>query len=503
MEKAALIELCPASVKMTTIALIGGAYYKKVNEINETIRFDEDIYENQSISIAKLNDCIKLLNMFRGLCEFNNITRIYCMASSIFLNVKNVRGLFEEIFNSTSFNFNYLTDDDEARQVYNTVLNSVEPNKAVILYINPNNTLIIHFSKKNILSTHILDFGANTLAYKFKDMENSATVFAEMTEYVAEQLKSMKLDVNPEDFGFIGAGQYVLAMSKLVRKMTRYPLDQDNNFIMEREDFGKAFDLLKEQGFDRTKRLANISDDRLDNLIGGCAIMQAFFETFNNENFYVSTKTITDALITSKIIKETTTDLISSDPLETSLENIRFYYGAEESNVEWVYNMALNLFKQTTIIHKLTRKHYKAIRIAAYMYDCGKRVDYDNHPKYSKDIILNSKIYGASHRDIIVGAFACQCQNLDNFQLSEWIKYKNLVNEDDLIVARRIGVLVKLADSLDCHKMQKITDVNCDMLGDIVIIKVKSKKYVTYEIYEAEKLSGSFKKAFNKSFKII
>lgn len=502
MEKAALIEMCPSSLKMTTIALIGGAFYKKTNEINEIIRFDEDIYENQSISISKLNDCVKLLNMFRNLCEFNNINRIYCVASPIFLNVKNVRGLFEEISNSTSFNFNFLTEDEEVRNVYNAVLNSVEPNKATILYINPNNTLIVNFSKRNIISTHILNFGANTLAFKFKDVGNTNQIVSEMVEYVKEQLKTEKLTI-PEGIGFIGAGPYIVSLSKLVRKMTRYPLDQDNNFILEKPDFEKAFDLLKEYGFDRTKRLTNISNERLDNIIGGCAIMQAFFQTFNNDNFYISTKTISDALISLKIIRETTTDSNSSDVLEVSLENIRFYYGSEESNVEWVYNMTLNLFKQTSIIHKLTRKHYKAIRIAAYMYDCGKRIDYENHPKYSKDIILNSKIYGVSHRDIVVAAFACQCQNLDNFQLSEWIKFKNIVNEEDLMVARRIGVLIKLAESLDCNKMQKISDINCDMLGDIVIIKVKSKKDASYEMAEAEKLSSSFKKAFNKNFKII
>ncbi|MDD3396993.1 MAG: hypothetical protein PHR96_00380 [Clostridia bacterium] len=503
MEKATLIEMCPTSLKMTTIALVGGTYYKKINEINEIIRFDEDIYENQSISISKLNDCVKLLNMFRNLCEFNNINKIYCVASSIFLNVKNMRGLFEEISNSTSFNFNFLTEEEEIKHVYNSILNSVEPNKAVALYINPNNTLIVNFSKRNVLSTHILPFGANTLAYKFKETGDANQAVSEMVDYVKAQLSDLKLDVNPEEIGFIGAGQYVVDLSKLVRKMTHYPLDQDNNFVIKKPDFDKAFDLLKENGFDRTKRLSNISNERLDNLIGGCAIVEAFFQTVANEKFYISTKTISDAIISSKIIRETITDSNSADVLEVSLENIRFYYGSEESNADWVYNMTLNLFKQTSIIHKLTRKHYKALRIAAYMYDCGKRIDFENHPKYSKDIILNSKIYGASHRDIVVAAFACQCQNLDNFQLSEWIKFKNIVSEEDLIIARRIGVIIKLAESLDCNKMQKITDINCDILGDIVIIKVKSKKDVSYEMAEAEKLSSSFKKVFNKNFQII
>jgi exopolyphosphatase/guanosine-5'-triphosphate,3'-diphosphate pyrophosphatase len=504
LEKAVLIEMCPASVKMTTISLIGGAYFKKSNKISETIRFDEDIYENQSISIAKLNECIKHLNMFKELCEFNTIIRIYCVASPIFLNVKNARGLFEEISNSTGFNFNILNDEDEVKYVYNAILNSVEPNKAVILYINPNNTLIVNFAKRNILSTHILDFGANSLAFKFKDRTDTENIIKEMKQEVKEKLKQINLEINLEEIGFIGAGQYFLALSRLVRKITRYPLDQDNNFCVTKQNFDKAFNILKENGFDRTKRLAtNISNERLDNIMSGFIIMEAFFETYSNENFYITTKKISDAIIASKILKETTVESNTADVLETSLENIRYYYNIEDSNSEWVYNFTKNLFKQTGIIHKLTRKHFKALRIAAAMYDCGKRVDFENHSKYSKDIILNSKIYGASHKDIVTAAFACQFQNLENFQLAEWIKFKNIIDEDDLTAARKIGVLIKLSESLDCNKQQKISDVNCDILGEIVIIKVKTNADASYEMIEAEKVSPAFKKVFNKDFQII
>ncbi|MDD2445483.1 MAG: hypothetical protein PHX09_01580 [Clostridia bacterium] len=504
MEKAALIEMCPASVKMTTISLIGGAYLIKSNKISETIRFDEDIYENQSINIAKLNECIKHLNMFKQLCEFNNITRIYCAASPIFLNVKNARGLFEEIVTSTGFNFNILSDDDEIKYVYNAILNSVEPNKAVILYINPNNTLVVNFAKRNIISTHILEFGANSLAFKFKDRTDTENIIKEMKAIIKEQFEKINLEFNSEEIGVIGAGQYFLALSRLVRKITRYPLDQDNNFCINKKDFDKAFNILKENGFDRTKRLAaNISNERLDNIISSFVIMEAFFELYSNENLHITTKKISDAVIASKILKETTVESNTADVLETSLENIRFYYNIEDSNAEWVYNFTRNLFKQTSIIHKLTRKHFKALRIASAMYDCGKRVSFENHSKYSKDIILNSKIYGASHRDIITAAFACQFQNLENFQLSEWIKYKNIVDEDDLMAARKIGVLIKLSESLDCNKQQKISDVNCDILGEIVIIKVKTNTDASYEMAEAEKVSPAFKKVFNKDFQII
>ncbi|MDD4408733.1 MAG: hypothetical protein PHC47_02675 [Clostridia bacterium] len=503
MEKAALIEICPASLKMTVVSLIGGTYYKKNNQIIETLRFDEDIYENQTLSIAKFNECIKILNIFRDVCKYNNIVKIYCAASSIFSKLKNVRNFLEDIQEQAGFNFNVISEDEELKYAYNAIYNTVEPNKAIMLYINPNDTLVMHFSKRNIISSQVLNFGSNTLAEKFKDFANdSSMAISKMLDFVKEQFKDLDFEFNVEEIGFIGAGESFLTLSKLVRKMTHYPLDRDNNFVVNKAAFSKAFELLKEYGFDKTKRLANISNERLDNIIGGFVIMEAFFKKFENPAFHIASKSISDAIISSKIIKESPSEVFA-DVLENSLNNLRYYYNIEDSNADWVYNFTINLFKQTSIIHKLTRKHTKALRIAAILYDCGKLIDFENHPKYSKDIILNSKIFGASHKDLVIAAFACQCQNLANFKLSEWIKYKSIVDEDDLITARKIGVLIKLSESLDCNKQQKISDVKCDILGDIVIIKVKTNSNAEYEILEAGKISPAFKKVFKKDFQII
>ena len=65
MEKAALIEIGPSSLKLITISLIGGGYHKKVNTIKEIIRYDEDIFEQQSIGLPKFTETIKYLKLFK------------------------------------------------------------------------------------------------------------------------------------------------------------------------------------------------------------------------------------------------------------------------------------------------------------------------------------------------------------------------------------------------------------------------------------------------------
>ena len=504
MENAAIIELTSTSLKFSMVNLIGGGYYKRLNTIKENIRYDEDIYEYETIGAQKLNETIKFLNYYKEFCDVNNIIKVYCFASSLFGCIKNVKALFENVCDLTGFSFNVLTEEEELKFSYNAVLNSVEPSKAVLLYMNPHNSVVINFAKRNILSSSAISVSPNILAYKYENTKKTASEVVDlMTEEVKAKLKALNIEYNPEEVGFIGAGETFIALSKLVRKMTRYPFHQDNNMVITKENFDKALKLLLDQGFDKTKKMSAITDERLDILLSGFAVIKAFYELYNIDQLYISVKEISDALISAKIIRESTSETNSTDVLEHSLQTIRYFFGYPESNADWIYNITFNLFKQMSIIHKLSRKHQKALKIATFLYDCGKRVELNNFSQFSKEIIINQRILGATHKDILLAAFACQCQNLDNFPLAEWIKYKDILDEEDLLAVKKMGVLIRLADALDITKQRKVYEISCDLLGDIVIIKIKTNKDASYEMYESVKVLPAFKKCFNKNFQII
>ncbi|MBP3389972.1 MAG: hypothetical protein J6K71_02180, partial [Clostridia bacterium] len=73
MEKAILIELQPTGLKMTTEKLMGGAFHKKIDEVSDIIRFDEDFYETGSISDEKFNECIKVLQNYANLAKAKGV----------------------------------------------------------------------------------------------------------------------------------------------------------------------------------------------------------------------------------------------------------------------------------------------------------------------------------------------------------------------------------------------------------------------------------------------
>ena len=491
---------------MRTEKLMGGAFHKIIDNVSNTIRFDEDVFENNAISDAKINECIKVLVNYQQLCEFKNVLKIHAYASSFFYKVSNSKKLFEEIYKKLGINFNILTEEDEVKMIYSTMIGTIDVTKGTLLYVNYNNSYVINFAKRSILNYYVIPFGSNNLANKFSSSEgkNAGAVINDMAKTIAKELKSLNINIETnEDLNFVGSGPLFLTLSKFVRKIVHYPLDMDNNFNITSEYLEKAVNLLSEQNFDKNRRLANISNERLANIMAGVAIIKAFAQEKNVESFTISSRGITDAIMSAKIVKENSCEGTSNDPLEVSLLNNKYYYPIDETNAKNVANLTYELFRQMSIIHKLTRKQVKALKIAAFMYDCGKRVAYENHTKFSKDIILNSNLMNATHKDIVVAAFACQFQNLDNFNLADWVRFKAIVNEEDLVNARKIGTLISLASALDAGKQNKIQEINCDLLGDIVVIKAMTNSDASYEISEANKFAPVFKKVFNKSYQIM
>ena len=136
------------------------------------------------------------------------------------------------------------------------------------------------------------------------------------------------------------------------------------------------------------------------------------------------------------------------------------------------------------------------------MHDCGSRVKYYNHAKHSWYITLNSSIYGATHREIVLAAFVAGCHNHEDVPLNEWMRYKDIVLEEDLEAVKKLGVLLRIAESLDRSHCGVVTGLNCDVLGDSVIMKTIVSGDAALEVRDAEAANPEFRKAFKKNLEI-
>lgn len=500
--KKAVVEIFNNKVSLKIMQVKNNVYYNIVDVFFDTIPLVEEIEQNGIIRPVVIKELLKILKMYRRICDNNSITDIVSFAGEYLGGARNNKSICEEIYNTCGFSLNIMSIEDEMRNNFIGAVNASDVQKGVFFNVGDKNCHLIQFNRRNMLNTFVIPYGISdvikvleqpySLQEKYEIIRNSFNEYFSQAAFIKPE----------EEIEVLCNGNIIKSIGKIARKATKYPLDIENNYILEKETFNNVFSLVETLGLDKTKKIKGISSESSDKIFAGTILTKLFIENLKANHLSISVDGIFEGYVATTILPAIL-DRPLSEMFIYSLENINAFYSNETSNNSKVYEHSINVFKQLKVIHKLPRIYVKPLRIAGYLYDCGKRIDFENSVKNSFDVILNSKISGVSQKEILLGAFACKLQDLDNFNLTEWVKYSKIVSEEDSVAVKKIGVLIQLASALDASKSGAVDDLTCDILGDSIIMKTIVNKEADFEIKEAMKVNSSFKKVFTKFIEVI
>lgn len=503
MEKVAVINLGTTKIDLVMASVMPEGNFVVFDEMSETVKIVEDMKQDGFIKSARIAEAIAILKMYKIMCDVNKVSNIIAVAVHNIKEIKNQRSFFEEIFNTCGFKFRILTEEEELTALYTGIINTLDIPKGVIINVKGSCTNLVHYNRRNILNKITIPMGSYTLSQLFAGSdEKPEDVCARMVELFKQELKGQSwIKEIDEDYAFIGTGSAFCNVGKLSRKLKKYPVDIAHNYPMTKEDFDAVYDLIKVLDLDKTKKIKGIPSDRADMLASSICIIKACLEAMKAEKFVISEKNIKEGLVLNYAVPITNEKPIS-DLLGYSLETISAFYG-QDGNSKQVGELALILFRQLKVLHKLSRSYLKVLRIASAMYNAGSRIKFYSHEKNSFFVILNSEIFGASQREIVLAAFVASCRDSSDFSLAEWIKYKDMLLEEDLVAVKKLSIIVKIAEALDKTHRNIVQDVSCDVLGDSVIMKTIVTADASIEIREAQKAGLDFRKAYGKSLEVL
>jgi len=502
LEKIAVIELKTTGIKLQIVDVIRNKYYQVHKTIEMPVNLTKDFYSDYFVKPAIIKQLNGILAVYKRIIEKYECTETIGLATDFLEDAKNINGLLNELAVTNGINFKVFNANDETNSIYTAVINSFNRPKGLIINVTDYNTELIIYNRRNIINKLIIPYGTVKLYNSF-DNKTLDEKQVELSKIVKEMIGDNNFLADlPEEYDVIGCGEAFKDYGIVCRKAKKYPIELAHNFISNKTDFEKVYGLVRNFDSASSTKIKGLTLDNSKYFPSGMAIIKAVFENIEKDEFCICKLGRADGILFNTVLP-LTIEKPMSDTLGYSLQALNDYYDLKPNNSLHIYELSMILFKQLKVLHKLSRPYVKVLRIASYLSNCGYRIDVDNEERAVFDVIKNTEVYGVSHNDVIMAGFVALGKNPDNFNLSEWVKYKEYLTEEDLMAVKKLSVILRIAESLDITGFNNVVDISCDILGDSVIMKTIVNEESQFEINAAMLCGSDFKKVFGKNLEVL
>ena len=503
MERIALIDLGSNTARLVIYDVLDGGYFVVSEERRESVRLGETEADG-SLKQTRIMQAIATIQTFKEMCTIKRVDRILAVATAAVRRASNQKTFLSDIFNATGIRVTVVSPEEEANYVYQGVVNSMDIPRGLILEIGGGSTKFVYYNRRTILHTKILPFGAVTLTNMFVSPDKSPEQCTDdMVAYVKEQLQEVDWfkEIDP-DTQLIGVGGSCRNLARIIRKVKKYPLDMVHNFHMEVEDFNYVFNMIRTLDLDKKRRIKGLSSARADVFPSALAVIKAFVDYMGFTQIVASGSGLREGVMFNYVVPQTLEKPIS-DTLGYSLQCFARHMGVNVPHAEQAFNLCVQLFKQLRVLHKFPRSYVKVLRVCAMLHDTGKAFKFYNHPKHTSYMILNSNLWGISHKDLVFAAMVTDVYNKEEVNYTDWAKYNGILSSEDVEAVKKLAVILKLAIALDFGMRSAVSEVTCDVLGDSVIMKTELNGNADLEFSAANLVALDFKKIFKKNLEIL
>jgi exopolyphosphatase/guanosine-5'-triphosphate,3'-diphosphate pyrophosphatase len=150
-------------------------------------------------------------------------------------------------------------------------------------------------------------------------------------------------------------------------------------------------------------------------------------------------------------------------------------------------------------VHAADQAERELLWAAAILHDVGTAVDYDDHHKHSRYLILNAGLPGFGPRETALIGQMARYHRKGQPGLGEFAPLAR--KGDDALLARCAAVL-RLAEQLERARDQTVVHAAVDVHDGSVELRLRSDADVTVSRWAAERQADLFRKAFGRELTV-
>jgi exopolyphosphatase / guanosine-5'-triphosphate,3'-diphosphate pyrophosphatase len=503
-ERLAVVDLGSNSFRLVVFTARDG-WWKRTDEIYEAVRIGEGLAATGELGESGMGRAQATMEVFAHFCAASGLgpDEIDAVATSAIRDASNSSEFLERAQAASGLRVRVLSHEEEARYGYLAAVNSSTLTDGVMLDLGGGSMQLVHVMGRSARELDSWTLGAVRMSERFLPGDGPAKPkqLRALTAHVAGELERAPW-LAASGARLVGIGGTVRNLGAAAQRDLGVPEFGVQGYVLTREELDRLIEeLAKRTPADRGK-VPGIKPSRGDLILAGAVVVQSVMEVGGFEGLEVTEAGLREGVFFERHLGGDPP--LFDDVRRASVINMAAQYGmdpASSPHTAHVVYLALGLFDELAAagLHAGDALERELLWAACLLHDIGMTVDYDDHHKHSRYLILNAGLPGFEPREVALIGQAVRYHRKGTPSLGP---FAGLATEGDAERLDRMATLLRLAEDLERSRDQLVRDAHVAVADGTVRLELVSEGDDRVPRWAAGRETDLFARAFDRQLTV-
>jgi exopolyphosphatase/guanosine-5'-triphosphate,3'-diphosphate pyrophosphatase len=434
---------------------------------------------------------LETVELYAHFCRATGIDEIRAVATSAIRDAANR----DEFLERAALDVRVLTTEEEAFYGYLAAVNSTTLTNGVALDIGGGSMQLTLVKDREGRDMRSWPFGAVRMTERFLAREKNVKPkhLKALREHVGAALDEVPWLGKSGDLAGIGGTVRNLGTAAMLR--LQLPAFGVQGFALPRKVLDEMIDDFADMTPAERGKVPGIKPERGDLILAGALVVQAVMEAGGFDSMEVTEAGLREGVFFSELLSRREPPLFNN-VRRASVRNLAAEYDQNGPHTHHVADLALMMWDALGSGDPVERELLWA---AAMLHDIGMSIDYDDHHKHSRYLILNAGLPGFSPRETALIGQMARFHRKGNPRLGP---FSALGQDGDEELLTRCSAVLRVAEQLERSRDQAVDRVSVRIDDGRVELSLEAHEDVSIARWAAMSEAEVFKTAFGRELEI-
>jgi exopolyphosphatase/guanosine-5'-triphosphate,3'-diphosphate pyrophosphatase len=506
-ERLAVIDLGSNSFRLV-VFMAGEGFWQRTDEIYEPVRIGQGLGETGRLGEEPIERALAALDVFAHFCRASGLSEgsIDAVATSAIRDAENAESFLAQARERSGLAIRVLSQRAEARYGYLAAVDSTTLTEGCVVDLGGGSMQLVRVAERLARDCGSWRLGAVRMTERFLPANGPVKrrEIEELRRYVARKLEAARWLGAGERSGtgqrLVGIGGTVRNLAAAAQHAAGLPSNGVQGMVIEREALDELVARLASLPAAARSSVPGIKPARADLILAGAVVLQGVLRAGGFDGLEATEAGLREGVFFERLLTDREPPLFE-DLRRASVLNLAARYRVDGPHTRHVAALALGMFDELARLglHEGEARERELLWAASMLHDIGMSVDYDDHHKHSRYLILNGGLPGFSPTEV---AIIAQAVRYHRKGMPEPGPLAALFGEGDVARLDRCAVLLRLAEDLERSRDQLVRGARVALSGDTVELHLLADGEAAVPRWAASREGELFARAFHRDLAV-